>query len=65
MKYYRVSEEDLKSLIRDSAELNHLESAGVDNWCGYSMRWEMLEDEGYDNYDDLVKDGLASYEGIK
>ena len=65
MKYYKVSEKDLKSLIRDSATLNHLDCVGVDNWSGYSMRWEMLEDEGYDNYDDLVEDGLASYKEIK
>jgi hypothetical protein len=64
MKYYKVSEEALKHLIRDSAELNHLENAGVDNWEGYPMRWEMLEDEGYDNYNMLVIDELSTYEEV-
>ncbi len=32
MKYYKVSEKDLKYLIESRARLEALESGGVDNW---------------------------------
>ena len=41
MKYYRISEESLQELIRDSKFLGALEAGGVDNWYGY----EMVDDE--------------------
>ena len=41
MKYYKISEDALKELIRESKFLGALESYGVDNWYGY----EMVEDE--------------------
>lgn len=41
MKYYRISEDALKELIRESKFLDALEAGGVDNWYGY----EMVEDE--------------------
>lgn len=41
MKYYKISEEDLISLIEKAKFLDALEAGGVDNWYGY----EMVEDE--------------------
>lgn len=35
MKYYKVSEIDLKYLIESRARLEALESGGVDNWSSY------------------------------
>lgn len=35
MKYYKVSEKDLKYLIESRARLEALESGGVDNWSWY------------------------------
>lgn len=36
MKYYAISEDELRELIHDSMKLCALESGGVDNWVGYS-----------------------------
>lgn len=36
MKYYAVSEDELRELIHDSMKLCALESGGVDNWDGYN-----------------------------
>ena len=44
MKYFRISEDTLKELIRESKFLDALESYGVDNWDGY----DMVEDEEYE-----------------
>lgn len=41
MKYFRISEDALKELIRESKFLDALESYGLDNWDGY----DMVEDE--------------------
>ena len=35
MKYYKISEKDLKYLIESRARLEALESGGVDNWSWY------------------------------
>ena len=44
-KCYKVPECVLKRLIVADAELEALESGGVDNWCWYSeSRQEYLED---------------------
>ena len=44
MKYFRISEDTLKELIRESKFLDALESYGLDNWDGY----DMVEDEEYE-----------------
>jgi len=44
MKYYKISEDELLSLLKESRQLYSLERAGVDNWEGYDERWEYLED---------------------
>ena len=41
MKYYKISEDALRGLIKESKFLGALEAYGVDNWYGY----EMVEDE--------------------
>lgn len=35
MKYYKISEEQLRELIESSKILSNLEAYGVDNWGGY------------------------------
>ena len=44
MKYYKISESELLSLLKDSRELTGLEAAGVDNWGGVDFVEESLED---------------------
>ena len=43
MKYYKVSEEELLILLKDSRWLAGLENAGVDNWGGCEMVSYCLE----------------------
>lgn len=40
-----ISREEYESLLRDSAFLQELEADGVDNWEGYSLAWEMFEED--------------------
>lgn len=42
MIYYKISEEDLFNLTKDSIKLIMLENGGVDNWSGYSLCWEEM-----------------------
>lgn len=44
-KYYKISESELLSLLDDANELNALECAGVDNWCGWGERHEYKDEE--------------------
>lgn len=47
--FYKISEEDLLSLLSERDELSELECAGVDNWCGYEeVDWQALEECEYD-----------------
>ena len=45
MKYYSISEDDLKGLITRDWELLELEINGVDNWPGYGEGEEVTEEE--------------------
>lgn len=67
MKYYKISETKLKYLIKCRAELEALESGGVDNWSWYGdAKTDYLEDyfsdrdpEWFENNDldfDLIVD---------
>ena len=58
-KFYKISEQGLKRLIRDSIELNYLDGYGVDNWEGYD---EALSDMG--DVDDIIHDELKKYKEI-
>ena len=45
MKYYKVSEEDLRYFIECRAELEALIAGGVDNWSWYGeSKFQYLED---------------------
>lgn len=53
-KYYKVSSEDLYSLLYDRAVLESLEADGVDNWEGYGG-WDQcdIDTDIMDILDDL------------
>lgn len=57
-KYYKVSLEELYSMLHDQAILECLEVSGVDNWEGYGG-WD------WDDVDTTVIEHLAGYEEIK
>ena len=45
MKYYKISEKELKDLLASHLELNQLQWSGVDNWCWYGeSKCEYLEE---------------------
>jgi len=44
MKYYKISDQELLSLLHVARELTGLEMAGVDNWDDGGMVSECLED---------------------
>ena len=45
MKYYKISEGDLKGLLVDSLELSMLNWDGVDNWSWYgTSRHELIKE---------------------
>ena len=54
-KYYKVSESQLITLIQASQDLEGLECAGVDNWCGYDeVYWEECEGVSLEDYEEVV-----------
>lgn len=63
MKYYKLSEKQLRSLLEDSLELAVLHNAGVDNWCGYDDARSMYEEETGE-YPTISDVDLAEYETI-
>ena len=50
MKYYKISEKELKDLLASQLELNQLQWSGVDNWSWYG--------EGYGNF---MKEKASEY----
>lgn len=45
MKYYKISEDELRELLRDYLELSMLNWDGVDNWGGYGIsRRELIKE---------------------
>ena len=76
MKYRKISETELKYLIRCRAELEALEAGGVDNWPWYSdSRTDYLEDyfsdrdpEWFENndldFDLIVDEQIAKFEEV-
>lgn len=46
-KHYIIPEKDLLTLLNEERELKALENAGVDNWEGYHLRYECLDEEEY------------------
>lgn len=75
MKFYKISEEDLKYLIKCRAFLEALESGGVDNWSWYSeSRVDYLNDmkEAYGldqeedlDFSDIVNKEIQSYKEVE
>lgn len=67
-KFYRVSEKDLLGMLASEAELNYLEAAGVDNWCGHGeLRAETVESWGYDpdlDWEEIAELEIKNYEEI-
>jgi len=62
MNKYILTEEELLSLLTDSIKLNCLDGAGVDNWGGYGEAFEIIEEEGFNSYEDCAEDSLSGYE---
>ena len=58
MRYYRISEADLKLLIQDSKTLESLHAHLVDDWEGYD---EAISDPDYE----ISDDDLAEYEPLE
>lgn len=76
MKYYKISIEDLKNLLFDSATLKILECDGVDNWPYYMEGREQyiadMLDTSIDKVQeqdlqlsDVVNEWIKDYEIIK
>lgn len=76
MKYYRISENELESLLRDSHYLRALESGGVDNWGWYGesiydYKQEMIQEynlkveDDYIDMDEFVEEDLKKYKIIE
>ena len=40
-----ITLKEYNDLLRDSDELQALEACGVDNWEGYSERWQYMNNE--------------------
>lgn len=50
MKYYKISEKELKNLLASQLELNQLQWSGVDNWTWYG-----------EGYRDFMKEEASEY----
>ena len=64
MKYYQISEINLKELLLAAHTLNALECGGVDNWTWYSESLgDYLEMHGksYENLEEVVEDEMTQY----
>ena len=65
MKYYKISETELKYLIKCRAELEALESGGVDNWSWYGdARTDYLEDYFSDRDPEWFEDNDLDFDLI-
>ena len=57
MRYFKISEEQLRELIESSKFLSNLEAYGVDNWGGY----EEAVNEDYE----VSEEDLSEFEPIE
>ena len=49
MRYFKISESQLYSLLQDQINMMILENAGVDNWPGCEFAWcDFIDDEPKD-----------------
>ena len=67
-KFYKVEEEDLKSMLTAEIKLAILEADGVDNWSWYMESQDSLMEECYGDKDldceEAAKLELEKYERI-
>lgn len=64
-RQYKVSEKELLELIAAKAELEALESGGVDNWCWYSeSRSDYLHDYFSDYEPNFFKTNEVDFEMV-
>ena len=52
---YVLTKDELLSLIASEYQLTLLESAGVDNWSGRDYIFDMLEEDGYEDFDEAAE----------
>ena len=57
---FELTEEELVNLIAAEAELEALECAGVDNWCGWDYRWDYLEEDGFETFREYAEDKVKN-----
>lgn len=76
MKYYKINEDELLQLLKNTEILNCLECGGVDNWIGYMENWDEYISDALgttkDNvceedldFRDIAKELLKKYELIE
>lgn len=76
MKYYEIREDDLKSLLYESYQMQALESGGVDNWSWYGesisefckeMKEEIpaLQNQSEVYIEDIVDKTIKNYKVIR
>ena len=70
-KYYLVTEDDLKTLLRESFELNALQSGGVDNWEWFSdsiadslKDYNTFYSTNHETIDEIVEDDIKNFKHI-
>lgn len=61
MRRYILTEKELIFLLERKNELEYLEMAGVDNWQGYGEHYQLLEDDGYSNFEEAAISDLVYY----
>ena len=71
MKFYKISETDLRRLLTDAYRFQALECGGVDNWEWYSEAFHDFveecskdEEKEYEDIDEIAEDSLKYYEEI-
>lgn len=57
---FELTEEELVKLFAAQAELEALECAGVDNWCGWDYRWDYLEEDGFETFREYAEDKVKN-----
>lgn len=61
---YLLTSKELLSLLTKSSQLELLEVAGVDNWNGYEYAYQLLREEGYEDYEFLAQSKMDNMNKI-
>lgn len=64
-KNYILTESELKRLIEAAVKWDYHEMAGVDNWGGADYVWELLREEGFDDFEEITELELKSYKELE